>query len=313
MKEAIVNVNSNMNKKSGIKEVFNKPVVRALVHALIDIAIGVYTAVIREWNGVAWCILIMLILLDLFVITYYGTQTINYRASISKLQEANERLVQRVRCCDNLIKSMGKSCDATVDKASDVINDARSEDGHPSMKTWNFSSSCKGVTEKIHSIIKGYLQNSASCIEVNYDRVFLNKSENARKIQTIACSTDECCKPSIYGKVRDVNTDSYLDSQYVRDGDYDLKSYTKREDVKLVMKNCQHTHKYNQLYLVPVLCRQKKLIGVLVISCLHDTCLAPTDDEAKAFIRSTIEPYLKLLVVFYKLEIVFGLQPVYEV
>ena len=70
--------------------------------------------------------------------------------------------------------------------------------------------------------------------------------------------------------------------------------------------------KYNQVVFVPVLCRKRKLIGVLVISCLDNTVLGNTVKEVKEVIQRLIEPYLHLLVVFYKLEKVFKLEAIKE-
>ncbi|MCR5803791.1 MAG: hypothetical protein K6G47_05975 [Clostridia bacterium] len=293
----------NTQKRSSMKDFFNKPVTRALVNGIIDLILAVYTAVIPRWTGVAWCILAIIIMIDLFVIIYYGVQTINYRASISKLQETNEQLK---RCCDNsngLIKNISSSCENTNEQLSS--------------SSWNYEVACKEGMKMIHKMIKDYMEHFGSDepnVEVIYDQVSVDKENNSRKVKTTACSTDESSDPHICGMVRNVDTDNYLDSEYIRDGNYEIRCITDYDEVQAKLQNRtqigrknHEVSKYNQLFFIPVLWQKKKLIGLLVIACLQDTSLARTDKEAEAYIRNTIEPYLKLLTFFYKLENMLGL------
>lgn len=303
------------NEKSNLRDFINKPVIRALVNGIIDISLAVYTALVPEWNVWTLVLLAVIIGLDIFVIVYYGTQTINYRATVSRYQ-ATTAMLKKLNCCNKLlIDDIDYSCENTVKKATDIINEAEKKDGQPSLITWNFQEACEIALGKMPDILKAYTQNQSDEFEIFYDRIYNYKDK--RIIKTIACYTAEASIPTIVNINRDVDTDNYFDTEFVRNGITETHCLMNHDEVQLNLRNrtrfdgnVQDAEKYNQMFLVPVLCRKKDLIGVLVISCLKRTTLAQTQDEAETIIRRYIAPYLSLLIVFYKMEKVFKLQPI---
>lgn len=306
---------SKQNKKNDIKELLNKTLVRALVTAILEIGLASYTALVSEWNIITYSILAAIIILNLSALVFYTVQTSNSRAAISKLMERNAYLEKKRTCDSLLIGSMFRSCEITIARVSKIIEEALSGTGQPSLKLWNFQLACDTALHKMHNILRALSDGVNGHFELYIARVL--SQEGSPVLRAIACSSDEACNPEILNKNRIIEKDGYYDVQYVRDGKKDIVCLMDHTTVSKTLCNRirfdgiqTNGEKYNQMFLVPILCRKTKLVGVFVISCLGDTCLAESEEEAIELIKNEVEPYLELLMVFYKLEKVFQLKDI---
>ena len=294
------------------KAYLNKAPLRAAISAVADIAIAVYTAVFLSWNSnLRWWGLGILIAIDLVIICFYATQTSNSNAAIDNMKKELEY-------DDQLIANMERSCEITVNLSDKVIKQATETSGELSLREWNFRLSCTTVVHKIYDLLREYKRNTNNEFELCYDRI--TKGGNGHKfVETIACYTSNASNPSIIELKREATLGGYYDAEYIYKGHSEIECLMTKSEIKALLGQRPKINgtipdidQYNQIFLVPVLKCKTELVGLFMISCLNETELGDDKDRAKRFIQKKIVPFLKLLLVFYRLEEVFVLKEITE-
>ncbi len=307
-------------KRDQVKDFFNRTPIRALVNAILDLSLAIYTALVQDWKApLTWIILIGLGIIDLVVIAYYAAQTANTNAIICSMRKD-------LRYDDNLIAEMDRSCEMTIEQSWKVVKKILNPIGKLSLNDWNFRMACCTAIHKIWKLLTEYYPENYNHFELCYDRVKYKTDlsddsieKEFESLETIACYTCETSDPSIKEILRKITLDGYYDAEYIYRGFSEIECLMNNSAVKEKFRGrskiggaMPNLDQYNQVFLVPVLHCKRDLVGLLTIACLDKTSLGNDPKMITKFIQRKVGPYLNLLLVFHRLEELFVLKEIKE-
>ncbi len=99
-------------------------------------------------------------------------------------------------------------------------------------------------------------------------------------------------------------SNNYYDSRHIRENNHSIKVLLTKDEIgKAFYKEGNHDiSQYNQYISIPVICNNKKIIGILSVVCLKETNLGKDTEEVLYNINNYVCPYRDVLLLTYKME-----------
>lgn len=293
-----------------IKDFIHKPVVKTAVIAILTTAISICVGKLGTWEGgiaKQWPFLLALIvtvLLDVVVLCYYATAEVNMR----KVIEVQERQIKGFT--DLIVNIITVSAENTseVNTCIHKVNETHTIDPN----IWNFEKMCRGLCSLIYRSLcelGGSMQYGVSYVALDEKTPKENPS-----IKMVAFANKNMHKPSVLGKSRKVPCGEEVEKSY-----YDAALFhSEKADnvIKWGAKEVEEVFRYStpeeqekhkgkyQLYIaVPVICDNRKMVGLLQIAGMDNSFLGClTKQELEEITDKLLVPYANIFLLFHKME-----------
>lgn len=291
-----------------MKAFFVKPVVRAVVIALLTTFIGLITSTIGAWDITQPYFIPKLISIIVVIIVYisftgfYAKNDVNQRRSYEVLQNQLDTF-------EDLVISIILICETTasdVNKCIHLVNEKHVIDPN----IWNYEKACKLVCERIYDNICRLSESKK--YGVAYIRLI--EDDNCEdKIEMIAYANQNRHKPTIFKKKRQFkNVDlknAYHDICLFEKAKSDSDIRVGVDEVNSIFaydskeKSNKNREKYHLYVGIPVFCDNRKMIGLLEVVGLDDTkfkCI--TRQEVEEVANKFLVPYANIFLLLHKME-----------
>ena len=111
--------------------------------------------------------------------------------------------------------------------------------------------------------------------------------------------------PTIFGLKRLVEDgNSYHDADLFKKSKADIEVLKNKDEIgnAFLFGKSANRDKYSQYIAIPIFCADRKMIGLLEITCLNETYLAVSERELKEIASKYFGPYTFLILLLHKLE-----------
>lgn len=285
-----------------------KPVVRAIVIALLTVLVGLITSSLGSWDSsqsyfIAKVVAFFIIVVAYILFTgYYTKNDVNQRRSYEVLQHQLDTF-------EDLIISIISICETTasdVNTCIHLVNEKHVIDPN----IWNYEKACKLVCERIYDNIcklSGSKKYGVAYIRLVEDDL------PEDKIEMIAYANQNRHKPTIFKKKRQFKNvdlknayhDLCLFEKSKADSDIrvgvdevnEIFAYDSKEEAN------KNRGKYHLYVGIPVFCDNRKMIGLLEVVGLDDTkfkCI--TKEEVEEVSNKFLVPYANIFLLLHKME-----------
>lgn len=291
--------------------ILNHPFVKALLLGTITLIIGGICSAMGQWDfkGDKYLIYKFIALMVFFAIyiifiAYYSTNETNERKIASIYAQQNAAFEELMAGLMNVCKRSAFGANKVI---KSIINEKKAN-----LELWSFDEACFWVCQNVYDLLCkiGYGKD----FEVVYDR--LDESVKPEKeIYANSYANNDRGRPSIYGKRRSIQDDSYHDAELFKLNQADIEVIVGSEEIDKVFghktkdKRNKNKEKYNQYVAIPVFCNDEKMVGLFEIVCLNKTSLGDTEDDIREIISKYFVTYAFLMLVLHKLEKALVAQP----
>ena len=301
--------------KNKLHDFFNHPFIKALLLGASTLIIGGICSSMGQWDfakdhNLIYKIIALIITSVLYVvlIAYYSTNEINEKKIVSIYAQQNEAF-------EELMSGLMNVCKRSADGANKVIKSIINEK-QVNLELWSFDETCFWVCQNVYDLLCKI--GDGKDFEVIYDR--LDESIKPEKeIYANSYANKDTKRPSIYGKKRSIQDDSYHDAELFNLNQTDIEVIIGSEEIDKVFghktkdKRNKNKKKYNQYIAIPVFCNDEKMVGLFEIVCLNKTNLGDTEEEIREIISKYFVTYAFFMLVLHKLEKALVAQPREEV
>lgn len=285
-----------------------KPIVRAIVIALLTVLVGLITSSLGSWDSsqsyfIAKVVAFFIIVGAYILFTgYYTKNDVNQRLSYEVLQHQLDTF-------EDLIISIISICETTasdVNTCIHLVNEKHVIDPN----IWNYEKACKLVCERIYDNIcklSGSKKYGVAYIRLVEDDL------PEDKIEMIAYANQNRHKPTIFKKKRQFKNvdlknayhDLCLFEKAKADSDIrvgvdevnEIFAYDSKEEAN------KNRGKYHLYVGIPVFCDNRKMVGLLEVVGLDDTkfkCI--TKEEVEEVSNKFLVPYANIFLLLHKIE-----------
>lgn len=289
----------------------NHPFIKALLLGTTTLVIGGICSAMGQWDFAKDPSLIYKIValgifsvLYIVIIAYYSTNETNDRKIASIYAQQN-------RSFEEVMAGLMNVCKRSADGANKVIKSIIYEK-RANLELWSFDEACFWVCQNVYDLLCKI--GHGKDFEVIYDR--LDESVKPEKeIYANSYANKDTRRPSIYGKKRSIQDDSYHDAELFKLNETDMEVIIGNEEIDKVFghktkdKRNKNKKKYNQYIAIPVFCNDEKMVGLFEIVCLNKTTLGDTEEEVREIISKYFMTYAFFMLVLHKLEKALTAQP----
>lgn len=289
----------------------NHPFIKALLLGASTLIIGGICSAMGQWDFqndqyLMYKIIALAIISVLYVvlIAYYSTNEINERKIASIYAKQNVAFEEVMSGLMNVCK---RSADGANKVIKSIINDKQAN-----LELWSFDEACFWVCQNVYDLLCKI--GHGRDFEVIYDR--LDESVKPEKeIYANSYANKDTRRPSIYGKKRSIQDDSYHDAELFKLNQTDTEVIIGSEEIDKVFgheskdKRNKNKKKYNQYVAIPIFCNDEKMVGLFEIVCLNKTNLGDTEEEIREVISKYFVTYAFFMLVLHKLEKALVAQP----
>lgn len=297
--------------KGKIHDFLNHPFIKALLLGASTLIIGGICSAMGQWDFVndqylIYKIIALVVISVLYVIliAYYSTNETNERKIASIYARQNEAF-------EEVMSGLMNVCKRSADGANKVIKSIINEK-QANLELWSFDEACFWVCQNVYDLLCKI--GHGKDFEVVYDR--LDESvKPEREIYANSYANKDTKRPSIYGKKRSIQNDSYHDAELFKSNQADTEVIIGSEEIDKVFghktkdKRNRNKKKYNQYIAIPVFCNDEKMVGLFEIVCLNKTNLGDTEEEIREIISKYFVTYAFFMLVLHKLEKALVAQP----
>lgn len=297
--------------KDKLHDFFNHPFIKALLLGASTLIIGGICSAMGQWDFASdqyliYKIIALAVISVLYVvlIAYYSTNETNEKKIASIYAQQNVAFEEVMSGLMNVCK---KSADGANKVIKSIINEKRAN-----LELWSFDEACFWVCQNVYDLLCKI--GHGKDFEVVYDR--LDESiKPEREIYANSYANKDTKRPSIYGKKRSIQDDSYHDAELFKLNQTDTEVIIGSEEIDKVFghktkdKRNKNKKKYNQYIAIPVFCNDEKMVGLFEIVCLNKTNLGNTEEEIREIISKYFVTYAFFMLVLHKLEKALVAQP----
>lgn len=242
--------------------------------------------------------------LYIVLVAYYSTNETNDRKIASIYAQQNVAFEEVMAGLMNVCK---KSADGANKVIKSIINDKQAN-----LELWCFDEACLWVCQNVYDLLCKI--GHGKDFEVIYDR--LDESVKPEiEIYANSYANKDKSRPSVYGKKRSIQDDSYHDVELFKQNQSDIEVIIGSEEIDKVFghrtkdKRNKNKKKYNQYIAIPVFCNDEKMVGLFEIVCLNKANLGDTEEEVREIISKYFVTYAFVMLVLHKLEKALVAQP----
>lgn len=297
-----------MEREIDMRAFITKPVVRAIIVALLTVFIGLITSFLGNWDSAQPYFIIKVVVFLGVALAYicftgfYAKNDVNQRRSYEVLQHQLDTF-------EDLVISIISICETTasdVNTCIHLVNEKHIIDPN----IWNYEKACKLVCERIYDNIcklSGSKKYGVAYIRLIEDEV----SED--KVEMIAYANQNRHKPTIYKEKRQFkNVDlknAYHDLCLFEKAKSDSDIRVGVDEVNEIFaydskeKSNKNRGKYHLYVGIPVFCDNRKMVGLLEVVGLDETkfqCF--TKEEVEEVSNKFLVPYANIFLLLHKLE-----------
>lgn len=291
-----------MGKK--VRDILNHPFAKALLLGVSTLVIGGICSAMGQWDFKSDKLLIhkiiaLIIFSTLYVVLlgYYSKNDANDKKISAIYKKQNQAFEEVMSGMINLCKKSAEGANKVI---KSIVNDKRAN-----LELWSFDEACFWVCKNVYDLLCKL--GTGKDFEVIYDR--LDESVKPEKeIYANAYANKDTKKPSLYGKKRNIQDDSYHDAELFKLNQADTEVIIGSEEIDKVFghktkdKRNRNKKKYNQYIAIPIFCNDEKMIGLFEIVCLNKTCLGETEEEVREVVSKYFVTYTFFMLFLHKLE-----------
>lgn len=297
--------------KEKVHKVLNGPFLKALLLSASTLIIGGICSAMGQWDFTSDKFLIYKIsalvvfsILYIVLIAYYSTNEVNEK-KIAVIYERQNQAFEEVM--SGLMSLCKRSAEGANKVIKSIINDKKAN-----LELWSFDEACFWVCKNVYDLLCKL--GTGKDFEVIYDR--LDESVKPEKeIYANSYANKDNKRPSLYGKRRSIEDDTYHDAELFKQGQSDIEVVIGSDEIDKVFghktkdKRNKNKGKYNQYIAIPVFCNDEKMVGLFEIVCLNKTYLGKTEDEIREIVSKYFVTYSFFMLVLHKLEKALIAQP----
>lgn len=291
-----------MGKK--VRDILNHPFAKALLLGVSTLVIGGICSAMGQWDFKSDKLLIhkiiaLIIFSTLYVVLlgYYSKNDANDKKISAIYKKQNQAFEEVMSGMINLCKKSAEGANKVI---KSIVNDKRAN-----LELWSFDEACFWVCKNVYDLLCKL--GTGKDFEVIYDR--LDESVKPEKeIYANAYANKDTKKPSLYGKKRNIQDDSYHDAELFKLNQADTEVIIGSEEIDKVFghktkdKRNRNKKKYNQYIAIPIFGNDEKMIGLFEIVCLNKTCLGETEEEVREVVSKYFVTYTFFMLFLHKLE-----------
>lgn len=294
--------------KGEIKAVLIRPPIKACIIAILTTLISIFVSALGNWSreqDFFWPKVVgfaVVTIAYVFLIGWYAVVEVNTRRTVEELQN-------RVNAFRQLIVSIITICETNATDINTCLHRLYQENTID-RELWNFRKSSKVLCEQVYNNVRNL--GGSDNYAVAY--VMLDESDpDEDKVQMIAYSNQAKHTPTIYGKLRQFKNvslnNAYHDLRLFSNASSDNDIRMGIEEVAAVFayespeRAAQNREKYHLYIGIPVVCDNRKMIGLLEIMGLDDTFLGCINKkELEDITNKFLVPYAHIFLLLHKME-----------
>jgi hypothetical protein len=297
--------------RSKVHAILNHPFLKAILLSSSTLIIGGICSAMGQWDfttdsSLKYKIVALIVFSSIYMglLAYYSTKETNERKIAYIYQKQNATF-------EELMSGLMNVCKKSADGANKVIKSIINEK-EANLELWSFDEACFWVCQNVYDLLCKI--GSGKDFEVIYDR--LDESVKPEKeIYSNSYANKDTKRPSVYGKRRSIQDDSYHDAELFKQNQTDTEVILGSEEIDKVFghkskdKRNKNKKKYNQYIAIPVFCNDEKMVGLFEIVCLNKTQLGETEEEIREIVSKYFVTYAFFMLVLHKLEKALVAQP----
>lgn len=291
-----------MNENNNIKIFYSNPKWRAGISTGLTVIVGVFSSLLGDWNADQKKFFLKIVgflffaFIDLIYVVLCAAQDFKERSLIDALKNEN----------DVYKKAMSGIILVSQDNSS-YINECMHDYlsyGKINSKIWNYKTACYGLCATIYEFVIKLTKNEK--VEVSYVKLNENTSD---EIQLYAYRNQSNQSPTMLNKKRNFsNKDSvmYYDMKMFKWGCAENKVLYGSESInnhffRTSEDREKNPQKYKEYVAIPVFCNNRKMVGLLQITCLEECSLAENEAALKEIANKFFVPYANLFLLLHKM------------
>lgn len=257
-------------------------VARVVINIILTVVTAISASLVTRFNSVK--LTILCIVICVISIILQGLYSLRL-STIDKIKEqAISDSKKRMKAFELLFNSLSKE----LQNASSGINSIASsviKKGRAPENRWTFDDSSNKMCAIIYELLI-ILSAKGSDIHVNYVK---RNDSDVNYISLVGCCNYMDEPPINYREDRNINdSDAYFDARLFRTNrSHAIIKLTPHEvDTVFEYKDREkESGKREQIVFIPVLCNQKKMVGLVEIIADKGTVIAETEEEMKKIIK----------------------------
>ncbi len=284
-----------------MKKSYQKPIWKVIITGILTIAISISLAVLDDWNPEQnnfilkiFCFLIFSVL-DIIYLALCTIEDLRKKALISEIER---QLVAYETALTGIIQVSQQNATNLNDCIHEYM-DTNKINSH----AWNYKNVCYELCKIIYLFVCD-LSKSKEC-EIAYVRLDENTTD---EISMYAYKNHTDQAPKLLNKKRSFLDDTslqYFDMKMFKECINETKVLYGSDAINIHFyrtpdERKEKPNKYNQHISIPVFCDNKKMVGLLEITCLDKCSLGNSENEVKDVANRYFVPYANIFLLLHK-------------
>ena len=265
-----------------MKDLLNKTSIKTILLSVIPIVISFFSSVVVAGFTESKFLLafVFLALFVVFVASYiallcfYAKTDANLKAANKRLRNENNALKKAVSHSVSMYKKMSEALNSF---SKSII-----DDGQIDLNIWSFDKNSMWVREAVHELLKN-LNGEENAYGVSYVKL-IEKAEKSYAV-TVGFANDASTPPHVFGKERDIDEKhAYFDTKVFKSGNPEIVTMDNSDRIyeEFEYENKKDkSKKYSQYIGIPVLCENRKIIGLLQVVSYEGSLIASNNKELR--------------------------------
>lgn len=285
-----------------IRDFFKKPPVKTIILTLLTICVSVSVAILGNWAPSQGHFILKIVFFLVCVIADLVTLCIYTRIEVNDHRTA-EIQKRQAGTFEDLITSIISICETNATNINNCIHEVNRIQ-KIDLNIWSFNKACGAICDSIYNNICK-LGNSKK-YGVAFVRLIEEGDES--EVEMVAYANQNRRKPTVFGKKRSFkNIDlhsAYHDLCLFYEAKSDIDIVMGVEEVAKVFVQNKGTIKKRHLYIgIPVICDNRKMIGLLEIVGMDESMLnCITREEVEEVVSKFLVPYAYMFLLIHKME-----------
>jgi len=271
--------------------------------------LGVLVGFIK--NSVAFAIIILFILLltllNILAIYYYGKREKHISSEIEKLKQdiaVKEVCLDKYKNINKVMNHIVATFDHMTEqfaKKANIISHDIQTSGKVKEREWNVPLLCEEICISCCDMIKKEAKTEKD-VGVSFISSYINNN-NIPVLKMIADSSQ--VKPNVYDIEEPLESCIYYYATLIREKNPDITAVADKDKLYHLFRRKKDTTdltKYSQYIAIPVICYEKKVIGILQVVIRNGLKIRETDLELRELAENYIGPFVRLILLTNKLE-----------
>lgn len=296
----------NKGDYANMREFLNKPMVKNTIMAAMVLIIGGLCSALGGWDykgdkyfWIKFLFLTIFGILYIILLLYYSFSEDSLIKENEALNKVNIALEKQRDVYEDVMTGEVSICKQSAGEVTQALHDIASK-GTVNLNIWSFDKASNLACVEIYRLLCK-LHGTSKDFGVSYIRL----DEEKEMIYMSGFANQNMQIPTVFGKRRAINdSNAYHDADLFKKGKADIEALKSKDESNkvFVFKKASNPDKYTQYIAVPVFCADRKMVGLLEVTCLNGTTLAETEKELKDLASKYLVAYAFFLLLLHKLE-----------